>query len=188
MLDHFSFIAPWYDRAIPFTRRDLLLELLELPCAGALLDVAGGTGRVTGALAPYLSHVVTADESRGMLVQAQVKGLQGLECLAETLPIPADAFERLLMVDALHHVSDQRAVLAEMWRILRPGGILLIEEPDILTWQVKILALVEKALLMRSHFLSPEQIAAMLPARAQVEIIRDGFNAWVRVRKPAQSV
>jgi demethylmenaquinone methyltransferase/2-methoxy-6-polyprenyl-1,4-benzoquinol methylase len=90
------------------------------------------------------------------------------------------------MVDALHHVCDQTETAQELWRVLKPGGRLVIEEPDFHTFGVKILAVAEKLLGMRSHFLTPEEIGKLfIENNASVEIRKneDKFNAWVIVEK-----
>jgi len=184
MNHHFDWIAPFYDRAIPFARLEKMLGVLSLPCDGTLLDAGGGTGRVASVLQPYLSQVFVVDVSRGMLAQAASKGLPALNAQSEQLPFAANLFERILMVDALHHVNHQAETLRELYRVLKPGGILVIEEPDIRAWPVKLVALAEKLALMRSHFLSPPEIAALLPADAQVKIETQDYNAWVIVEKP----
>ncbi len=91
----------------------------------------------------------------------------------------------MLVVDALHHFCDQAAAIGDLLRVLTPGGRLVIEEPDIRQWQVKLVALAEKLALMRSHFYSAEEIQAMARAhQARAEIVRDGhFTAWVVVDK-----
>jgi demethylmenaquinone methyltransferase/2-methoxy-6-polyprenyl-1,4-benzoquinol methylase len=90
------------------------------------------------------------------------------------------------MVDALHHVHHQSRSVLELWRVVKPGGLILVEEPDIHTLAVKVVAVAEKLALMRSHFLSPEAIVALFPEqRAQKAVIRDGFNAWLTIRKTA---
>lgn len=183
MFDHFDVLAPIYDRAIPFSRLELMLRMVDLPVEGILLDAGGGTGRVANALRPYVKQAFVVDFSRGMLAQAHAKGLIGLHAPAEQLPFSSGTFDRIIMVDALHHVHQQNATVTELWRVLKPGGRLVIEEPDLRTWQVKIVAVVEKLALMRSHFLAPPQIAALFPSSANVNISTEGYNAWVIVTK-----
>ena len=56
--------------------------------------------------------------------------------------------------------------------VLKPGGSIVIEEPDIRKFTVKLIALAEKITLMRSHFLSPDKIAGLFKfPEAKREII-----------------
>ncbi len=191
MFDHFDILAPIYDRAIPFSRLELMLKMVDLPVDGILLDAGGGTGRVASALRPHVRAALVADFSPGMLAQAQLKGLPGVLTPAERLPFADGTFDRIIMVDALHHVHNQAETIAELWRVLRgpdpvsgkPGGRLVIEEPDVRTFTVKLVAIGEKLALMRSHFLSPPKIAALFPPEAQVKIETEGYNAWVIVER-----
>ena len=183
MFDHFDLLAPIYDRAIRFSRLERMLDFVNLPADGLLLDAGGGTGRVAAALRPYVREVLVADLSIGMLRQARRKGLAGIITPAERLPFADGTFERIVMVDALHHVSHQGETVGELWRVLKPGGRLVIEEPDVRTWQVKLVALAEKLALMRSHFLSPPTIAALFPPEARVTIETERWNAWLIVEK-----
>lgn len=183
MFDHFDLLAPIYDRAIPFSRLELMLKMVDLPVDGLLLDVGGGTGRVASALRPYVRAALVADFSPGMLAQATRKGLPALQTPAERLPFVSGTIERIIMVDALHHVINQKETIAELWRVLRPGGRLVIEEPDIRTLTVKLAAVGEKLALMRSHFLSPPKIAALFPSQANIKIETESYNAWVIVEK-----
>ena len=183
MFDHFDILAPIYDRAIPFSRLEQMVKNVDLPVAGTLLDAGGGTGRVAAALRPFVDNIVVADFSKGMLVQSRKKCLIAVQTYTEKLPFPNNYFERIIMVDALHHVSNQVETITELWRVLSDHGCLVIEEPDLRTWQVKILAVVEKMFLMRSNFLSPPRIAALFPSSAKIIIKSEGYNAWVIVRK-----
>jgi len=84
----------------------------------------------------------------------------------------------------LHHVYDQAQTLQELWRVLQPGGLLIIEEPDIRSFGVKLIALGEKLALMRSHFLAPQRIAAFFTAPdARVHIHTEQATAWIVVQK-----
>jgi hypothetical protein len=67
-----------------------------------------------------------------------------------------------------------------------PGGQIIIEEPDIRNFAVKLIALGEKLLLMRSHFHRPEVIAEMglRNEGAEVQIQRKNGNAWIIINKP----
>jgi ubiquinone/menaquinone biosynthesis C-methylase UbiE len=181
--DHFDFIAPVYARVGEYTGLSTLLRLADLPTQGRLLDVGGGTGRVARSLSDKVGQLVLADVSLGMLRFASaIPGLQPAASASEHLPHPDSSFARVLIVDALHHVADQAQTAAEMWRVLQPGGRILIIEPDIRVFAVKLIALAEKLLLMRSHFLSPDQIAALFP-QAQVYIHAEDGSAFVVVQK-----
>lgn len=183
MFDHFDLIAPFYDRAIPFSRLERMLRFVSLPADGLLLDAGGGTGRVAAALRPYVHEVLVVDSSSGMLAQAGRKGLTSVVAPTELLPFADATFERIIMVDTLHHVAHQGETVRELWRVLRPRGRLVIEEPDVRTWQVMLVALAEKLALMRSHFLSPPRIAALFPPEARVTIEAERWTAWVIVEK-----
>ncbi len=188
MFDHFGLIAPLYDRVIRLKTAQKIVRLAGLPTEGRLLDAGGGTGRVTQELRHLVSSVVILDESLGMLRQATNKGGLAVVCApSERMPFGNATFERVLMVDALHHVANQRETIAEMWRVLKPGGRIVVEEPDIGQWTVRVVALLEKLALMRSHFLAPQVILEMFlknDPSAQGRIEREGFNAWVIVEKP----
>ena len=62
-LDHFGVIAPYYERFIKPGRSEWWYRLLELPCDCVLLDVGGGTGRVSGVLASSVQNTLIVDLS-----------------------------------------------------------------------------------------------------------------------------
>ena len=184
-LDHFSLIAPFYDRI--FGRLDVtrLRELLALP-AGRLLDVGGGTGRVAATLAGEFEHVVLADPSQAMLSGARAKvGLKPARAHAERLPFADGSFDRVLVVDAFHHFAHQEQAAAEMLRVLAPGGRLVVEEMNYERLPVKLVALGEKALLMGSRFHGPDGLRRLFEGRGATVTVRadSEINVWVMVEK-----
>jgi ubiquinone/menaquinone biosynthesis C-methylase UbiE len=182
--DHFTHLAPFYERALPFDALESLLRHGSFSTSHLVLDAGGGTGRVAVALKPYVRGVVVADISRGMLLQASRKRLPALLSPVEALPFSNDIFDRILIIDTFHHVRDQVATANELWRVLAPGGKILIQEPDIRKFAIRLVAAAEKIALMRSHFLSAPRIADLFrPHTPQLVVKDEGFSSWVIVRK-----
>lgn len=183
--DHFDLISPLYD--LIFGRRSdhEIVEFADVHDDHALLDIGGGTGRVSILFKERVKNVFIADSSVNMLREAQKKDLDTINSNSEKLPFADETFQRIIIVDALHHVKSQKETLAEMWRVLAKGGKIIIEEPDINNFVVKLIALGEKIMLMRSHFFSPKEIAAMsnFGDNVQIEIKRLKGNAWIVIQK-----
>jgi len=185
-LDHFGWIAPHYERVISRVNLVPLLDLLALSPDHRLLDVGGGTGRVSGMMTGLVRQIVLTDVSWGMLRQSEAKdGLQPANAHAEWLPFPAGSFDRILMVDAFHHVCNQQETVAELMRVLAPGGRLVVEEPNIETLRVKLIALAEKLALMRSHFVRSAVMRQMFEAHGGRVTVHttpdDNVNVWLVV-------
>jgi demethylmenaquinone methyltransferase/2-methoxy-6-polyprenyl-1,4-benzoquinol methylase len=183
--DHFDILAPLYEKFIRPADPQELSARIGLPVSGALLDAGGGTGRVAQFLRGKADPIVVADLSCRMLSEARRKsGLHPVCSHTERLPFADGSFARIIMVDAFHHVCSQRRTAEELWRVLRPGGRLVIEEPDVRTFPVKLIAAVEKFALMRSHFLSPDRVADLFRhLDARVRVSTEKNIAWVVVNK-----
>jgi ubiquinone/menaquinone biosynthesis C-methylase UbiE len=180
---HFDFLAPLYETVIRPADPAELCDRLGPPVSGALLDAGGGTGRVAQHLRGRAGSTVVADLSFGMLSEACRKpGLRPVCSSTEMLPFADQSFERIIMVDAFHHVLDQRRTAEELWRVLRPGGRLVIEEPDIRSLTVKLVALGEKLALMRSRFFPPMRIAELFRhPGARVGLDSGNHTVWIIV-------
>ncbi len=185
MFDHFGILAPVYEKFIKPTYPERLAELTQLPIDGSLLDVGGGTGRVSHFFREDAGNIFLADLSHKMLVESLTKnGLFPACSLSEYLPFPDQYFDRIIMIDALHHVCDQQLTINELWRVLKPGGRIVIEEPDIHHWAVKLIALAEKLALMRSHFLNPDEIIELfINYPGNKKTVQEGHIAWIVIEK-----
>jgi len=72
-----------------------------------------------------------------------------------------------------------------MWRVLAPGGMIVVQEPDVRRFLVKLVALAEKIAFMRSHFLSPDKIAGLFKERlCEIKQLDEDFSTWILVKKP----
>jgi len=181
-VDHFGFLSPLYERFIRPADPAQLLALLQLAPGQTLLDVGGGTGRITQALVGAGVTLTLLDPSVGMLRQAQ-----GKRCcfpclgLAEALPFASGSFSRVLAVDSFHHFWDYDRAAAELLRVLAPEGRLVIEEPDVRKFWVKLVALAERLALMRSQFHPPAALAARFHAAGgavELHHLPDNPNYW----------
>lgn len=188
--DHFNFISPIYDRVFGRNSDLKIVDLANIESHHSLLDVGGGTGRVALSFLTVTPNIIIADSALRMLKQAKNKGLSAVQTHSEILPVRDGAFDRIIIVDALHHVLDQHQTLNEIWRTLAPGGRLIIEEPDIQNFAVKLIALGEKILLMRSKFLKPKKILKMCDFEDiyHRELVSEKGIAWVIIDKnPSQN-
>ena len=186
LFNHFNHISSIYDKVFGRnTQTATLSELLELQGKNNLLDAGGGTGRVSAHFQSLQINIFLVDSAINMLFEAKKKSLKNLVYAEiETLAFSDESFERAIMVDALHHMTNQPKVLEEIWRVLKPEGIFLIEEPDINHFSVKLLNLAEKILGMKSHFLSPQEIASFYQKKAaDVKIQKKNHTAWIVIKK-----
>ena len=132
--EFFSSSAGQWDRL----RDDLFGERFHLSALTAFADpewtvgdFGCGTGQMSAALAPFVGRVIAVDGSAAML-QAAKKRLQGLENVElrrgdlEALPVDDGRLDAATLVLVLHHLAEPERALAEVFRVLKPGGQLLV--------------------------------------------------------------
>ncbi|GAL12800.1 ubiquinone/menaquinone biosynthesis methyltransferase UbiE [Vibrio astriarenae] len=115
-----------------------------IDCSGArpgqrILDLGGGTGDLTAKFSRIVGekgHVVLADINNSMLNVGRDKlrdsGIVGnvhyVQANAEELPFPDDYFDAITISFCLRNVTDKDKALRSMYRVLKPGGRLLVLE------------------------------------------------------------
>ena len=111
--------------------RRMALQRAGLRAGDKVVDVGIGTGLVARealALIGSTGSLVGGDPSPGMLGQVSLPGVQLKVGRAEQLPCDDNTADFLSMGYALRHVSDVGQTFAEFYRVLRPGGRLVILE------------------------------------------------------------
>ncbi|MFI8593256.1 demethylmenaquinone methyltransferase [Microbacterium sp. NPDC078428] len=104
------------------------------PRAGErVLDLAAGTGASSVSLARSGADVVAADFSPGMIAEGRrrhsgVPNLEFVEADATDLPFADDEFDAVTMSFGLRNVNEPRRALAELWRVTKPGGRIVVCE------------------------------------------------------------
>jgi demethylmenaquinone methyltransferase/2-methoxy-6-polyprenyl-1,4-benzoquinol methylase len=104
-----------------------------------VLDLAGGTGDIAALLKPVVGEegeVVVGDINAAMLGVGRdrltdrglVGGLRWAQLNAECLPFPDDSFDAVTMAFGLRNVTDKDKALADICRVLKPGGRALVLE------------------------------------------------------------
>jgi ubiquinone/menaquinone biosynthesis C-methylase UbiE len=126
--------APRYDRSIAFWEKVLFRDGRQWVCSraqGEVLEVAIGTGRNL-TFYPAGVRLTGIDLSPAMLERARERaGELGMEVDlregdAQDLPFPGGSFDTVVCTLSLCNVPDDRRAVAEMKRVLRPGGRLLL--------------------------------------------------------------
>jgi SAM-dependent methyltransferase len=136
----FGDAADLYDEARPGYPEDLLDLVAAVTGLGPgadVVDLAAGTGKLTGQLAARGATVTAVEPSAGMRerLRAVVPGVRVLDGTAEAIPL-GDATVDLVTVAQAFHWFRTAAALDELARVLRPGGwmALVWNEPPVVGW------------------------------------------------------
>ncbi len=212
--DLFAPLGPSYDRWSRLLSlgqdprwRQFLVSRVECGPDGSVLDVATGTAAVAIELVRQKGcRVVGIDQSPEMLAGAQARveaaGLSDritlVEGSAEQLQFPDGAFDALTFTYLLRYVEDPGATLAELARVVRPGGIVAALEFGLPRgvwrplWELYVRVGLPVSGAVISHgwhevgsFLGPSirDLHERLPIRKQVELWRAAGIEDVRVRR-----
>jgi len=125
--DGYSIWAPRYDvmdNAVIDAETPVVGELVRRLPPGVALDAACGTGRHAATLASLGWDVIGVDATDAMLALAREKvpGADLRRGRLEALPVEDASVDLVTCALALTHVEDLQPVLAELARVLRPGG------------------------------------------------------------------
>ncbi|ARF79268.1 class I SAM-dependent methyltransferase [Kitasatospora aureofaciens] len=123
--------------ALSFPEELRILRELGLPTGGTVLELGAGPGAVTRRLRAALpadTALIAADIDGELLAHAAGPGVTLLVADGAELPLPDASVDFVLLRYVLQHVPDPVAVLAEVRRVLRPGGRVAVTEVDSALW------------------------------------------------------
>jgi SAM-dependent methyltransferase len=111
-------------------RLEMILAAAGDRLKGRVLVDGCGVGMYLEHLAPYAAEVVGLDIELERAVESHQRAKNVVCAAGEYVPILASSFDLVLSHEVLEHVSDDRAVIAEIVRCLRPGGRLVVFCPN----------------------------------------------------------
>lgn len=157
------------------------LRLLAVQEDDFLVDIGCGEGYLTLPLAQRTRYGIGFDlASSGLrVIQAQTvhqpERLGLATCEADKLPLPTGYTDKLICNHVLEHVVDDDAIVQEMWRVVKPDGLILIGVPLALSPQTKFLIRLRRLLLPRARKL---QLETAVPGQLVPELI--GIRSHIR--------
>ncbi len=111
-------------------RLDMILQAAGERLGGNVLDNGCGIGLYMQKLAPHSGRVIGVEFEFGRARQARARSPHVSCAAGEALPFAAGSFDFILSHEVLEHVADDRRALAEMARVLRPGGRIALFVPN----------------------------------------------------------
>jgi ubiquinone/menaquinone biosynthesis C-methylase UbiE len=156
---------------------ELVLRLLDLKPGEKILDAGCGTGIFTLDYLERGVEVVGLDISRPMLRMAGAKAadypFDAIRGDMLYLPFKEGAFDRVVSVTALEFIADGRRAIAELFRVTRPGGRVVVATLNSLSpWAARRRAKTQKGqrhILEEAFFRSPEELLACSQVKGQAE-------------------
>ena len=113
---------------VQFDDATAALLVKHVQAGSRVLDVGCGMGNVLGRLPQYERHGI--DIVADFVEIARERGIDAIVGEVESLPYPDASFDAVLAIDIFEHVLDPNVAAAEILRVLRPGGAVLVRTPN----------------------------------------------------------
>ncbi len=102
-----------------------ILGLLKPAIRGKVLDVGIGAGPLAKRMTERGAQVYGVDLSMPLLRRARRRGAIPVQALGQKMPFKSKSFDSAISIDVIGHVKNPGPLIAEMKRVLKPGGMMI---------------------------------------------------------------
>ncbi len=166
-MDLFRLAAPFYDGLMKIAGHQKTIkkavEQVRIKPDDVICDIGAGTGQLSRLL-PAENKLIMVDSSARMLKKARKKARNQaakiVNSRAQNLSLEDSSCDLVFCIDALHHFERTGSALAEMKRIVRNNGAIVILEFDPADRKTRIMQRLEELAGEPGCFYSPDKLAA----------------------------
>jgi 2-polyprenyl-3-methyl-5-hydroxy-6-metoxy-1,4-benzoquinol methylase len=141
-------IQAFYDRKyvdgaeISRTSKTYAVDCVPAGVSLDILDVGCGSGENSAALAAKGHRLHGVDLSQAAIEKYRRRGFDGCVCDIESgLDFPNASFDAVFCSEVIEHMTSPEILAAEMSRVLKPGGLLVLSTPNSAFWLYRVLGL-----------------------------------------------
>ncbi len=114
-----------------FQRSRLAYYQASRRVSGRVLEIGTGSGYGVEVIAPHATHFTTIDKQRPAPGVIKGENVTFREATVPPLPFESGSFDSVISFQVIEHIKDDALFLAEVKRVLRPGGIFIVSTPNI---------------------------------------------------------
>lgn len=144
-----------------------LIEQIPYSRRNNLIEIGAGFGRLAKNYSQLFKKCVLLEPSQKLLNEAKKllekkKNLVFRQGVGESIPFRRQSFDLVLMVRVLHHLQRPEKTIKEAYRVLKPGGFLILEFANKIHFKARLMALLKRKSLDLEpiDIRSPENVAA----------------------------